>query len=162
MGHESTVQLYLTHPYYASDQPPSNGWFEVHRAAYYVAQGNRSNILRLLLEFLKGKEAETEYLTTLDGSFVNSCKLGAVEAAKTALELGAHINETDERPRSCLQLAAVSGNAQLVKLPLDAGIEIEASPILRVRSLGKETVMRKHRDALTLARKRGLSEIVHL
>ncbi|KAF2678360.1 ankyrin [Lentithecium fluviatile CBS 122367] len=162
MGHENTVQLYLTHPHYTSEQPPANGWLEFHRAAYYAAQGNRSNILRLLLEFLKGKETEKEYLATLDWSFVNSCKLAAVEAAETALELGAHVNETDKGPRSCLQLAAASGNAQLVKLLLDAGVEIEASPILRVRSSGRETVMRKHMDALTVAKKRDFPEIVRL
>jgi hypothetical protein len=162
MGHEDTVRLFLAHPYYSSEQPPVGGWGEVHQAAEYAAQGNRAAVFRLLLDFIKSKDTEKEYLATLDWSFVNSCKRAAVEAAKTALELGADINETDKGPRSCLQIAAATGNAQLVKLLLDAGIQIEAASVLRVRASGRETVMRKHRDALTVAKKMDFPEIVRL
>jgi hypothetical protein len=156
MGHETVVKLYLQMPYYR-DKPR----FEEENALFFAAQGNQVHTLRILLEHAKTIDPK-EYLSKLDWVLVCSCKRGASATAKVALEYGADVNETSLRPLSCLQLAAIAGSAPIVKMLLDAGAEIEASNLLRNRSTGRMTPMRKFRDALTEAKRRDYPAIVRL
>jgi len=157
MGRENTVQLLLRQPHYKSEHSDQEGL-----AIYFAAQGDQVNTFRILLDHTKAKVTPEEYLATLDWSLVLSCKRGASAIAKVALELGADVNETDRAPRSCLQLAAISGCVPIVKMLLDAGVPIESSDLLRSRSSGRSTPMRRHKDALYEAKKRGRTEIIKL
>lgn len=158
MGHADIVQLYLQQEYYRStDERPDEDL-----AVYYAAQGNQPTTLRLMLEHVRAKAKPQKFLSMLDFALVCSCTRGAYEAAKLAVEYGADVNETDRRPRSCLQLAAISGNVQIVKMLLDGGADLEAAEFDRQRSSGTKTQMRRQLDALREAKRRNYLTIVRI
>lgn len=157
MGREAIVRLYLQLPDYRSEIRPDE-----ELAVYFTAQSNQINTFKMLLEHVQAKAAPQKWLAIVDWALVCSCRRGAAATAKIALEYGADANETSRGPRSCLQLAAMSGSAPIVKMLLNAGAEIEASNLLRQRSSGTLRPMRKQRDALTEAKKRDYPAIVQL
>jgi ankyrin repeat protein len=157
MGHENTVQLLLQQPYYCSEVRDQE-----ELAADFAALGNQANTFTILLDHIKAKITPKRFLGTLDWALVCSCKRGAIATAKVALERGADVDGTDRGPRSCLQLAAISGCVPIAKMLLDAGASTEAPSSIRSRSTGRETPMRKQKDALFEAKKRGHLEIVKL
>jgi ankyrin repeat protein len=159
MGHEDIVRLYLQQDYYRSFSERSDAGL----AAYFAAQGNQANTLRVILEHVQSNAKHHEFLGIVDWSLVCSCRRGALDAAKVALfEYGADVNETDLGPRSCLQLAVMSDNAQLVSLLLDAGAGLAAPNVIRQRSTGEVTPRRRQVDALLVAKKRGYATIVQM
>ena len=157
MGRENTVQLLLQQPYYQAEEKDQEGL-----AVYFAAIGNQVGTFKMLLDHIKPKITPEKFLGNVDWSLVVACRRGSPDTAKMALEHGADVYETDRAPRSCLQLAAISGSVPIVKMLLDAGVPIEASDLLRSRSYGEPRPMRKHKDALWEARKRGRTEIVEL
>ncbi|KAF2690091.1 ankyrin [Lentithecium fluviatile CBS 122367] len=157
MGRETIVELYLQQPHYRSEMRGDGDL-----AVFFAAQGNQVNTLKMLLDHVKAKAAPQDWLSTVDWALICSCRRGASASAKIALDYGADINETDRSPRSCLQLAAISGSAPLVKLLLDAGAPLEAVDTLRKRSSGRTLQMRRYRDALFEAKRRGHPQIVQL
>lgn len=157
MGRENTVGLLIQQPYYRSEKHDQE-----ELAVGFAAQGDQVNTFKMLLDHIKAKVTPEEFCGTVDWGLVLACRRGAPATAKLALEYGADVNETDRGPRSCLQLAAISGSVPIVKMLLDAGVPLEASNLLRTRYRKEATPMRKQRDALYEARKRGHSEIVKL
>ncbi|KAK8087863.1 hypothetical protein PG997_002824 [Apiospora hydei] len=100
---------------------------EVSKAINYAAYANQPQTLRTLLGHYKQTHTKQEFLEQLDFTLVlYSCKRGAPDTTHVLLEYGAHPNETDNKPRSCLQLAARSGDAATVKALLDAGAHLGA------------------------------------
>ncbi|KAK8094282.1 hypothetical protein PG997_000967 [Apiospora hydei] len=89
---------------------------------------------------------------------------GGPDATRLLLEYGAHPNETDKSPRSCLQHAAIAGDADSVKMLLDAGASIEASRYINKRTVPRlnETWRKKYRDALTEAKRRNYVAVVRV
>lgn len=157
MGRESIVQLYLRPEYYSSKIR-----HEEATAISYAAQGNQVNTLKILIEHWRGDSTPQELLAELDGALVWSCRRGAPDSARILLDYGADANETDQGPSSCLQLAAISGSAPLVKMLLDAGAELEAAEMIRHRSSGVLKPRRRRRDALTEAYLRDNTSIIRL
>ncbi|KAK8054858.1 hypothetical protein PG993_000085 [Apiospora rasikravindrae] len=131
------------------------------RAIYFAAQGNRPDTLRCLLE--RYRETETRrnsFLRTLDSTLVCASRRGAALATGVLLEFGADPNESDNMPRSCLQNAARAGDAETVRLLVEAGASCEASWWVRRRTEPElEKTGRLRCDALTEAGARGYRDI---
>jgi hypothetical protein len=157
MGRENTVRRLIREPYYQG---------ELHDqqllSVGFAAQGNQVNTFKILLEHLKDRSTPKEFQEEVSWGLVLACRRGAPATAKLALEYGADVHETDLAPRSCLQLAAISGSVPIVRMLLDAGVPLEAADSLRSHTGREPTPMRKQKDALFEARKRGHLEIVQL
>ncbi|KAK7941340.1 uncharacterized protein PG986_013727 [Apiospora aurea] len=145
-------------------------------AAAYMGH---DSIVRLILGEVpppqcgKGSQNHTEQesLEQLDFTLViYSCKRGAPDTTRVLLEYGAHPNETDNKPRSCLQLAARSGDTATVKVLLDAGAHLGAPQYKQHRTRPEHDGYRRgimsprarRADALEEARKRNYPDIVWL
>lgn len=157
MGHDYIVQLYLKPPYFC---PRLH--MEEAKAIFVAAEGNQPRTLRTLLEHRK--QTREDFLEMMDAALLWSSRRGAPDATRVLLEYGAHPNETDKSPRSCLQHAAMAGDAATVQLLLDAGASIEASPYINKRTSPKlnERWRKKQRDALTEAKKRNYVAVVRV
>ncbi|KAK8055632.1 hypothetical protein PG993_000859 [Apiospora rasikravindrae] len=165
MGHDSIVRLILGERHHPELER------EVSKAINYAAYANQPRTLRTLLEHYKKTHSEAEVLGQLDFSLLlYSCKRGAPDTTRVLLEYGAHPNETDYKPRSCLQLAARSGDAMTVKALLDAGAHLEAPQYRQHRTRPEHDAYRRgvmaprnrQSDALDVAEKRKYPEIVRL
>ncbi|KAK8086755.1 hypothetical protein PG994_001729 [Apiospora phragmitis] len=157
MGHDDIVQLYLQPPYFSAGVQE-----EEAKAIFVAAQGNQPQTLRTLLEHYK--QTQQDFLEILDAALLWSSRRGSPDATRVLLEYGAHPNETDKSPRSCLQHAAIAGDAAIVKLLLDAGASMEASRYINKRTNPKlsETWRKKYRDALTEAKRRNYVAVVRV
>ncbi|KAK8038966.1 hypothetical protein PG993_007377 [Apiospora rasikravindrae] len=159
MGHDSIVKLYLQPPYFGPGVQE-----EEAKAIFVAAQGNQPQTLQTLLEHYTQNRPHPDFLAIIDAALLWSCRRGSPDATRVLLEYGAHPNETDKSPRSCLQHAAIAGDAATVKLLLDAGASIEASRYINKRTIPRlnETWRKKYRDALTEAKRRNYLAVVRV
>ncbi|CAG8980333.1 hypothetical protein HYALB_00012695 [Hymenoscyphus albidus] len=157
MGHENITRLYLQPPHYCP---------EVRReevtAIGYAGQGNQPATLTCLVEHYKSISTSLEYLDAIDGALVWSCRRGAAKSVRILLDLGADVNESDQGPRSCLQLAAVAGDTQVVKMLLIAGASLEPGSWIHRRTSTRSVQKRRRMSALAEARARDNHEITRL
>ncbi|KAK8134188.1 hypothetical protein PG984_006200 [Apiospora sp. TS-2023a] len=158
MGHDDIVQLYLQPPYFCPGVQK-----EEAKAMFVAAEGNQPRTLRTLLEHRKRTQPQ-DFLEMLDAALLWSSKRGAPDATRVLLEYGAHPNETDKSPRSCLQHAAIAGDAATVQLLLDAGASLEASPYINKRTVPRlnDRWRKKYKDALTEAKRRNYVAVVRV
>ncbi|KAF2135987.1 uncharacterized protein K452DRAFT_313572 [Aplosporella prunicola CBS 121167] len=142
------------------------------RAIVCAVQGNQPELLSLLLDRYKEGPWHSEYpgweFTCSLTSFclVISCKLGLHRPASVLLQHNANTLDTDFTPLSFLELAAISGNATLVKILLDAGAGLEPAKTTRGFTLKWQRDIsfsrRKRKSALAEARYRGHREVERL
>jgi hypothetical protein len=158
MGHEHITRLYLQPSYYCSEVR-----HEEETAIYYAAQGNQPTTLKPLLEHYKENSTQQEFLSKIDGALVWSCRVGAPLSVRILLDYGADVNESDPVPRSCLQLAAIANNVQIVKMLLDAGASLEPDKFIHRRtSARREEKPRRQKSALAEAKLRDNKVIIEL
>ncbi|CAG8956821.1 hypothetical protein HYFRA_00011210 [Hymenoscyphus fraxineus] len=157
MGHENITRLYLQPPHYCPEVRKEEG-----SAIMYAAQGNQPATLKCLLEHYQSISTPLEYLRTIDGALVWSCRRGAAKSVRILLDLGADVNESDRGPRSCLQLAAVAGDTQVVKMLLIAGASLEPDSWIHCRTSTESVQRRRQKSALVEARARDNHEITRL
>lgn len=67
---------------------------------------------------------KTKYHSTPDAQLLKAAHEGNPDALKTALQVGANVNVTDDQDISALRWAAQSGQSEVVRLLLDAGANI--------------------------------------
>lgn len=120
MGHENITRLYLQPQYYHAEMRP-----EIRAAIIYAAEANQPTTLKYLLEHYKDTSTPLEFLGAIDTGLVVSCRRGAPISVRILLDYGADVDESDAVPHSCLQLAAVAGDTQVVKMLLDAGASLK-------------------------------------
>jgi hypothetical protein len=166
LGHDSIVRAIL-----AAGRPETRR--EVSKATKHAAYANQPQTLRTLLEDYRQHPdfSEAKLRGRLDYNLAFcSCRRGAPESTRVLLEYGADPDATDYTPRSCLQLAAKSGDARTVRLLLEAGASLEAPGYRRNRidpdidsdRRDMNQPKRRRRDALEIAKKRNWPEIVRL
>ncbi|KAK8009301.1 Ankyrin repeat-containing protein [Apiospora marii] len=166
LGHDSIVRAILQ-----ADHPETRR--EVSKATKHAAYANQPQTLRTLLEDYRRHPdfSQAKLRGRLDYNLAFcSCRRGAADATRVLLEYGADPDATDYTPRSCLQLAAKSGDARTVRLLLEAGASLEAPGYRRNRidpeidsdRRDMNQPKRKRRDALEIAKKRNWPEIVRL
>jgi ankyrin repeat protein len=158
-GHEAILQLCLHQRYcefnYLAKQ-------DVIEGAYPATIRNQTNTLRLTMEYMR-KVSRAPWVQYLPShALVWSCERGAHLTAKVTLEYGANPNATDRTPRSCLQLAARSGSAALVKMLLDSGAHLNAANFIRTGRRREPGWLKAQPDAYTEASRRGYVTIVRL
>lgn len=159
MGHENIVRFLLQHEFYQS----FSSLFAGVTAASFAGQGDQVNTLKLILDHVQSIARPLYIQGTADSALLGSCDRGALHTAKLALDYGADPNETDPRPRSCLQLAARSGNALIVKMLLDAGADIPPARGHRQRMVGlRGGAWGNQLSAMSEAKRRGYTMIVQL
>lgn len=158
MGRDNIVRMYLQLPYYSLETETDRLFRPVHAAV----KGNQTQTLRTLMDRYKTNASPQEYLRTIDFALVQACRRGEVDSARVLLEYGADIHETDASARSCLQLAAMSGNVPLVKMLLDAGAVDGVNNEVRRRAFGISKPGLYQKGALHIAKRRGLTAIVKL
>lgn len=157
MGHNDVVQLYLQPPNFCPEVQN-----EEAKAIFVAAAGNQPQTLRTLLEHRR--QTQQDFLEMIDAALLWSSRRGAPDATRVLLEYGAHPNETDKSPRSCLQHAAIAGDAATVKLLLDAGASMEASRYINKRTSPElnDRWRKKYRDALTEAKRGNYAAVVRV
>ncbi|CAH0046151.1 unnamed protein product, partial [Clonostachys solani] len=142
-GHTRIVELLLQHPGYLN---PEETMFQ--RALYSATAGAYIDIVKLLLE--RGADMDVEEQWYI-GALQIATKLGLFEIVKMLLENGAGINvpiigDRDEHP---LFVALIQGNADIVRLFIEAGANLNT---------GKET----SNTPLCAAAKGGHAEMIRL
>jgi ankyrin repeat protein len=158
MGHENITRLYVQPSYYCPEVR-----HEEETAIYYAAQGNQPMTLKYLLEHYKQNSTHQEFLSEIDGALVWSCRVGAPLSFQILLDYGADVNESDTVPRSCLQLAAVANNVQIVQMLLDAGASLEPDKWIHRRTSTRPIEKpKRQKSALAEAKLRDNKAIVEL
>ncbi|KAF2135346.1 uncharacterized protein K452DRAFT_363221 [Aplosporella prunicola CBS 121167] len=157
MGRESIVRLFLN-PRYNNTTVQSWEGCAIHSAAI----GGHANILTLLIHHYKEVKYPDDIVKTLHASLIQSCRHGMHQTAQVLLQHGAKPIYTDVFPRTSLQWAAITGNAALVKMLLDAGAELEPATERHFPSGKKMGNCRVWKDGLSEARDRGHKEVERL
>ncbi|KAF2137716.1 uncharacterized protein K452DRAFT_312102 [Aplosporella prunicola CBS 121167] len=157
MGQESIVQLFLNPQYYNATV---QHW--ERSAIISAAKGGYPDILTLLIHHYKSVGYLDDLMTTLHGGLIATCRLGMHRTVQVLLQHGAKPIYTDMFPRTCLQWAATTGNAALVKMLLDAGAGLEPATepyFPNGRTMPTKMVWK---DALSEAHDRGHKEVERL
>lgn len=149
MGHENITRLYLQPPYYRAEVRP-----ELRSAVFYAAEGNQPTTLKYILEHYRETSTPHAFLYAIDGALVASCRRGAPLSVRILLDYGADANESDTISHSCLQLAAISGDTQVVKMLLEAGASLEADCWVHRRTSTRRLQKRRQASALVEASRR--------
>ncbi|KAF2274410.1 ankyrin [Westerdykella ornata] len=157
MGRENIVRLLLEPPYYCSEIQDDE-----KMSICYAAEGNHPTLLKLLLEHYKRNSTPQEFLAVINHGLVCSCRCGVQIPAKIFVDYGADVNASDSSANSCLQLAARTGNAAVVKMLLDAGASLKAESIVHRHISSRVTHRQRQKDPLWQARRLGYTEVIRL